>query len=773
MPTKQLAERRREFLIVSAVLILLLLRAWQLRMPGLLETPNEDEFHHNYWLINNQSVYGIFTIWGLKALLEHILRIYFWFPMLSLGWPAFIALSSISLGFVVLLIWGQRGFAEEKSHGEQRLIQLFGLVFSISTLVCMLWLLALPRSSSQFLGISRSRLALIVFLLGSLALGVRMTILWIRNRASTSKWVNRLKDPRFAWLITGFTIACFFIASVLVVPPLYGIQLLPSSLMPFYLRLLPMIVLAGFIAFTALFTVLLIQPQSLTRSALLVIFLLAFGLILALAIKPFGANRNYTELMLLVPSFAYSLVSVSLCFILSYYVFRARALSKGLAAGFALLIALWLVYHPGDIAMASFARMYVFASLLSLIWFSYYVFMAKTDSVLFFLISFLFANSHFFAVPIVLAAYAWEVWNAIHRREMRAGLGFALQGLAILASVLLINLPIIPYLFDLAKNTQSFDLPRFISESASIAWGYLNYLGASIRWTSTWMGQFSWLSSSAVFIRKLAPILILIYLFAQIMRRKQLPERKILYFGLLILPLSFIFFGTRAEGGIVRSSFNPRYYTPFLGFGFALGILMVLQLHRAYSYFAFSVTRMWKRVLSTTAWLGALLTVLIAVDLLIGLVQDWDQLTLPPANWSMYYLGYSEIKDAGKPLLLLNTAPISIQQDIPLFYLEYTEGGFNKYYEIYGSVLDVSYAKQWIDHFVKKFPDGIIVLDWLLADCPRATPEVGGWEANVERVHSGNACIWKIENASGFGEVCQIAQAFKFPAPWAQTSCFH
>ena len=761
---------RREFLFLCLILVLLLLRAWQLRLPEVLENLNEDEYHHNYWLIHNQSVYGIFTIWGIKALLDHLVRLYFWFPMFSLGWPVFLFLSIIIIAVVLSVKWVQNGRARMKSTGERRLIQLFALAFTAGTLACMLWLWTLPHSGSLVFGLPLSRLLQQAFLLALLGFSVWITVLCLKDNDFTSSWVDKLRNQKFAWPVAFVSAAGFFITSLLLILPLYGIEMLSPGLVPFYLRLIPIIVLVEYAAYITLGLILLIQPNSPTKNALLVALLLVLGLILALAIKPGGANRNYTELMLLAPSFIYSLISVCLSFLLSYSIFRASSDSRGLAVAFAALVAIWVVYHPSDMAMAGFARMYVFASLLSLAWFFYYVFVGKTDSFTFFLLSFLFANSHFFAVPIVIAAYSWDAWKAIRKSGWQNGRGLVLQGSAILLSVLLINLPIIPYLFQLAESTRAFDLGVFISESVQIAWGYLKYLSASIGARSHWLGQWYWVSATTRFLREISPILIILYLITLFVRRKHEPEGKLLYLGLLILPLCFIFFGTRAEGGIVRSSFSLRYYTPFLGFGFVLGILFLLQVRRTFRYLSRPHSK-WRGFSVAAALIGGLIFLLVALDIVLGIADDQEQLTVPPANWTDYYLGYSELKNAGRPLLLLSTTPISIQLDIPLFYLEYSEGGFEEYYEIYGSTIDSDFAESRIGHFIRKYPDGIIVLDWLLADCPQSTPETGDWGASVERVHSGQACIWKIPNASDFREVCQIAQAFSFPATWSQSPC--
>jgi hypothetical protein len=151
------------------------------------------------------------------------------------------------------------------------------------------------------------------------------------------------------------------------------------------------------------------------------------------------------------------------------------------------------------------------------------------------------------------------------------------------------------------------------------------------------------------------------------------------------------------------------------------------------------------------------------VDLASGLIADRETLTRPPANNSDRYRAYREIKDESSALFLWIDIPISVQRDIPLFYMEYTDGGYPHDFEMYGVRLGRNTSEEVFTSFLEQHPGGMVVFDGVLNGCSSQILDEVEITGNLEPVRGAGSCMWKLTGVKSYAEMCEAARVVGFP----------
>jgi hypothetical protein len=311
-----------------------------------------------------------------------------------------------------------------------------------------------------------------------------------------------------------------------------------------------------------------------------------------------------------LPSLAASLGGILAAGLLARRRLRTISPSVGIAGGVA--AALWLATRPLDIYHAGQARHYALLGLASVLWAS--VFVLRDERLrpwLLTLASVFLTQMHFFAVPLVGAAMVFEWISALRARRRSDVVHLTAGGLVVIG--LLVAL-------DWESIRTFFDLPHFVSamQQQTPASGPVATVGAALRLAWRWLGT---LQRPAV--------LTLGWTALACAGARPAARRLWLSLGVLLV----VFAAIRGSSGY----FQERYFTPFIGVGFAILVLGIE-----------SLATLVRRAPQTGA-------TVVLVGLVAWLVW-WRppvSLRFPPRNFSETYAQLDALRREGRPVFVL------------------------------------------------------------------------------------------------------------------------
>jgi len=149
---------------------------------------------------------------------------------------------------------------------------------------------------------------------------------------------------------------------------------------------------------------------------------------------------GFQELGLRLPSIAYFWMLLVAGVLITAWFLKKNGHPSRFALFAALLVGLWMTNKPSESWYAYEARHYSLVSLLSLCWFSLAMLGSRPTPVLWWTVTVLFANVHFFALPVIAFVGVLDSWEAYREKGRRAGL-LVLAGIAAVGAVtILVNL---------------------------------------------------------------------------------------------------------------------------------------------------------------------------------------------------------------------------------------------------------------------------------------------------------------------------------------------
>jgi hypothetical protein len=721
-----------------------MLKAAETRLPNLTSAMEEDQIHHNYWLLQNRSVLGDYTIWQLQPLLEFALRLYFWFPVLSLPAGVWVALIAIAILLIAARLWtylpqetSQKPGIQQRAFSAAMLLNGLGWLASFVALLFTLHGSANPLLANYSVS---SVFALLVTLSVAIAL-IITTFTPLRLNAYKQLMIGD-QDAFLGRLI--LLSATFVFVSTLIAFQANEWFNFGPTLNAYLWRLYPMLAAIAISIGTVLWFT-LAQRQQKAWNLPRLIFIGFVSILFLVYIQPFGNHNNYTELILKTPSLFCSLGAIVLVFYLSLLSWRSWNYPTVFGLVFAFLVTTWLVLHPTDIKLAGFARNYTFVSLISILWFWFYFFRKDESPQRFWLVSFFFLNAHYFAIPIVLGAYGLDALNEFLRKDRRLAWRNLWQGGLAVGLVLLINSPVSYYILTIGSDFQVRSLSDVVAKGIELLGKYFHYTNFP-------------LFNSSIEENVFQSILFAALILALMVASKRQIAWKIGAFSFLIIPISLLYYAAKSN-----YVFHQRYFSVFLGFGFIVVLL-------AWEKVIHVLNEPRKQLFQTGIFsAAAILAIVSSLPIFFNyFLADLNMLHIPDANGSNYYKVYTQLKAKRASLQIFLNTPIAIRYDIPLFYLDFVDGGTRTYYELQGASLAPAAAETAIATFLDSHPGGIIVFDWLEgSQCPQVDQAMH-LPLLVETIQSGEACLWLLSNAKTYEEVCEVARVANFP-PSADT----
>ncbi len=734
----QALRRNQYYVIVLAMCLVFVAAHIANTAPGMTASINEDEIHHNFWLLQDKSVGSHFVVSHLQPLLDYALRLYFWFPLFSL--PSSLQFLSIVAG---LLLAGALGWILKRgiSRAERTLRLGTTLLFTNGFVFLAAGLLLyglLPRSDEGiWLALSWRSWGL---LLSVLACGVVLLALAVRLR-KYSPWTSKDLQGSLPW--TAISLGIYASLGCLALLVIHRPSVFPLRLLAVIERGLPAIVALALLAASV---AVLVNSHRTGRSLVLALSVVVF---LGFVFVPLGYGVFYSELAIKLPSLFFGILGVLAAFVLPAFYFRERAANHAWALLIAIVCSLWFVFHPFQMAMSGYARHYTLVSLVSLAWFWNFVF-GKPGGKWFLLLSFVMINVHFFAIPVVMAAYAFESILLARAGAGRAGLRMLARGAGVILLGLLVNFPVTQQYFLAASDSSSRSLPSAILGGARLWMEYVEFLVYPV----ISLGANAWESLAL----PVGVLLALLFSLVLVLGWRRSATQKLVYVLFLVLPLSFIVLARQAG-----FAFYDRYFAIYIGLGLAfiglafeiLGDVMVALRARSVG--------LWPKVYSAVIGLLVLPGVLLGGSDLVSALPKIAQAFDIPNNGSSLYRVYSQLKDLRRPLLLIVNTPTLVQTDIPRFYLDFVDGGSAAEYEIITMSLPTRDAERQVELFLQRNPSAVVVFDWLLTnacDWDQPSQEI---RDQIERVQVPRTCVWYMDNAVSYEQVCEAAQALAFP----------
>jgi hypothetical protein len=325
---------------------------------------------------------------------------------------------------------------------------------------------------------------------------------------------------------------------------------------------------------------------------------------------------GHQELGLRLPSLAASFLTVFLCSFLAWHQFGRKRSSVGLAA--AAFLGAWVSFHSIEQHYATEARHYSFLALISLVWFwSYFRLQRPVGLVVFTFTSLAYLNTHFFAFPIVGAAWGIEVLREVLRKNFRSGAYLAVLGAAIVGGSLWLNFPAFNSMLDSPSVQAAPSLRPTLWNAAKAAGrdldGFFTYSEAPIFPFGVWA-------------------FLLLGLWARSKTRWQ-NQAVIRWMVAVFLLLPALFLRIRLTSDY---SFHARYFSPFFGLVFFTFLLALDALDSLFQRAAIALPLL---LFSGAIWLQAT-------------HQRGQGFALPSQNYTAMF-GFMESLKSKGPLLVV------------------------------------------------------------------------------------------------------------------------
>jgi len=204
---------------------------------------------------------------------------------------------------------------------------------------------------------------------------------------------------------------------------------------------------------------------------------------------------GHHELGLRISSLVYSILTVAALGTIGYSFFRQK-----LGPLFAFLVAeiltVWGGSHSSEIYYAAEARGYSLVSLVSVLWFCTFIkrdadCSNRKNNLVFGFLSAVFINVHFFAIPCVLSAYAYECFFLIRKKAIKRGVTHFVTGMGIFLFTVFINFPALQNLIvspptkTSVSSTENHVTP--LAEIGKLLFRFIEFLHLPLFFTGFWL----------------------------------------------------------------------------------------------------------------------------------------------------------------------------------------------------------------------------------------------------------------------------------------------
>jgi hypothetical protein len=456
----------------------------------------------------------------------------------------------------------------------------------------------------------------------------------------------------------------------------------------------------------------------------------------------FGVNERALRL----PALVYGLVLV-LCVFALFFTFLMRRIGSTWAALVAALATLWIVDNPVAIYNATEGRHYMLVTLASVLWFALLFLFDGKPRPLFAVVTLLFANTHFFALPLIAAGYLLQLLREL-RAQKYAWIPFhLLVCVAVYACTAFINRePLVALLARPPGMVREHTSPSAMFSMPVLRNGlalWLEYARALA--VPSVVGAWTWPAWAfigvAAFVRR---------------RARWVP---MLLVGLVGLPAFFTYVRLRSSYG-----FESRYFTPFFGLGIVTIAASLEVLLDEWS----RVRARYTRVREPARWLGLGVMALLfgAPAFAFHLFGDLGTLRRIPKDFSPAYFASREVVDDGRPTLILHEHCWA--DDMQAIYYQHllppSRAPIN-WVDLRGCPASPTEIKQRVQRFLDETSSaGVVVIDRKEADCSGQPLPLVPAPLSLERFRSVTSCVWKLHGAQTRAQLADVASALGLEA---------
>jgi hypothetical protein len=446
-----------------------------------------------------------------------------------------------------------------------------------------------------------------------------------------------------------------------------------------------------------------------------------------------------SERSLRIPALVWGLCLVPLVYAALLGFFAAR-MELRWAALLAFLSSLWIVDSPMQVYVAAEARHYSLIGLASTIWCALLFLYRGRPRWLLALASVLFANTHFFSLPLIALGYCLQLGREIRERSYRWIPLHLLALLAVYACTAYLNWT--PFQALLSRPPGAVRAP--LSDIFALA----HFQDGFQLWVAF---------ARALAVPPATWFVWLLILVATVARRqwRWLP---LLVAVFAVLPAIFLYLRFRSS-----YPFGDRYFSPFFGIGL---VTLLAGWDVVLNEWARLLPRLPARARSFALPVGV-----IAISLLFSapafayrLVADARSVRAVPENASPYFQAYSALVAERKPVFIVHTR--CYVSDIPSLYFRFilpeSDGSIE-----WGDVGCKSsggrggQTRRRLRLFLRRHArrGGIVVIDEKETKCAaRPLPELLP-PVHVERMNVGEGCLWKIRGVKTRARLADVASA--------------
>jgi hypothetical protein len=422
-------------------------------------------------------------------------------------------------------------------------------------------------------------------------------------------------------------------------------------------------------------------------------------------------------------------------------VFFRRRFGMRYAAVIAFVGSIWIVNNQMAVNYSDEARHYSLVMLASTVWFALLLLFEGKPRLLLGAASLLFANTHFFSLPLIAAGYGLQLFREIRARRYV----WCLFHLAVCLGV---------YVFTVKVNGATFgfllDQPPGDRRTAHAP--LIGMLGLP----ALKAGFALWMQYSRVLAVPPATWLVWLLLLTAVVVRRQLRWLPVLLAAFGLLPAIFTYMRFRSQ-----YPFGDRYFSAFFGLGLVTLAAGLDVAHREWERWSPRLSEKRARAIGAV---GAF-----AVVVLLGgpafayrSVVDVSKIRRIPANFSPWYFAYREIWEEHRSAIALHTECGT--GDIPRYYLKYLLPSVGQSYWAFdwcdADPRLKSITGQWLADSPKT--NSMILLDEIETDCSkRPVPPISP-PVRVEKVRAISVCMWKVYGATSLPQLADVARIVGF-----------
>jgi hypothetical protein len=449
------------------------------------------------------------------------------------------------------------------------------------------------------------------------------------------------------------------------------------------------------------------------------------------------------------PALVYGIALVLLVYAFALVTFVPR-LRPWWAALLAFCAALWMVNNPNQIHYSAEARHYSLIALASTLWCGLLFLRDGRPRALFALATLLFANVHFFSLPMIAAGYALQIFREVRTRQHRWIPFHLAVCLAVVACTLWINGGPLHYL----RHNPPLEL-----RTAGAVFGapLQNAIDAGVLKAAFAI----WLDYGTFLDLPFAAWAVWLVMLAVVAVRRE--ARWIPFFLAVFVALPAFFAYVRLRSNY---PFREPYFSPFLG----LGLVSLLGLLGfgldGWDWLARRVPSP-ARAVAAAAGLAAVALAVGVPKFAKGLRGDRKRIHRVERNFSPYFLAYREIASERRPVFVLHNHCGT--DDIPNMYLTYfipMDGVLHAAADAVGCETPIPDARERLSSFIRQYgpQGGFVVLDQKEQSCRDRTVPHLEFPGTVERLSSVDDCMWKVRGAHSLDDLKVAAAGVGFRA---------